>query len=454
MKYDIALTKIGKFIDKKFKPQLDDEKAIIYVDGKYGVGKSHLGNEIIKTYKNKTKSEGDRKFLKKVHNRTFKISLAGTTNINEINKDLSKGIKSLFSFLEILPFAFFGIFRFLKSLVSKRIKENEFQIKFFSVLKFKSLFFKVIIIVDEIDRKCDSLDLNCVFAALSSLAIKNTRIIIIGDTNGIINNDERLKTISYRDKICSEVLTITEPAEQIYEKFNYKKRFAVDRFPRIVDVTKNLRVISKTKQTLQQIGTKLRNAESLAVEYVLLCYYQNLEDGYFIKARQKILNPVDNQKGNSTVLISNKYYYCLNEYLKRQNLFDESIIFTLISDGTFNLRQVQKLNEILSCVINLEEINLGGDFKAINSKEATFNKNVLSCINKTKNFNTSNPLCTEFTCDLLYCLHASDESKKFISILSKFQYPIDFHAFIASSSKSNVFNALDRIGFEEYAKLE
>lgn len=454
MKYEKALEKVKKFIESKFDKQPKDSKPILYIDGRYGVGKSYLGNQIINLYNFKKKCENDRKIAKFVRCTHFKISLAGAKDIDDINKNMTKGIKSLFSILSLVLFIIIGFVPlFIKRIFTKN-NEKDFTVKLFSLLKFKSLFNRVIIVVDELDRKCDCLDLNGVFAVLSAMATRNVRIIIIGDTNGIINNVERLKTISYRDKICTEVITITEPSNEIIKDYDFLHRFPKARFPRINDITKNIRVVSKAEQTFKLITRKLNNQQKHAVEYILLSYYQNLEDGYFYKEKQRRLNPVSAQNQSSTVLVPYKYYYALNEYLKRQFVFDESIIFVLISDGTFNIRQIPIINEILMSTVNLDEINIGGRFNAIPLNDATFNKNVLSAINNVRNLTTNNPLITEFTCDLFFCYCASNISRQFINGLSKFQYPIDFRGFIPKNTQNTTVNMQNRIGFVQYSNLE
>lgn len=456
MNYDKAYKIVEEFVRNKFSHDLKDDRPIIYIDGGYGIGKSYLGFQIASKYRCfKNRTENDRKLFKKVFNSSVRISLAGKEDISAINKDLSKHLRTLFSLLEkLFIFIGTGFWLFLSRLIF-RIKAKDIPFNTYILLKIKSVFRKVIVIVDELDRKCDKLDLNSVFAFLYDLAnSKNVRVIVIGDTFGIINREERLKAISYRDKVCKNIITITEPSESVISNKINKKSFAISRFPRINDVSKNIRVVSKAKQIIDQIGMDLSDAQRLAAHYILLCYFENEESGYFNKAAQNILSPLISRQNESTILVSQKYKFKLFDYCNRQNLIDTSLIFTLISDGTFNLRQINEINNILLAALNIEKIEVSKDFRAINFEEVKCNEDLVKLVDETAANFTNKIVYNNFTCDLHF-VYCGKNLKNLPSAIGSNTYPIDFKAFLPSESIAAKMNlSANRLKYEALCILD
>ena len=205
------------------------------------------------------------------------------------------------------------------------------------------------------------------------------------------------------EKVCKEIITITEPSSNAIEGKINKTSFQNSRFLRINQVTNNIRVLDKTTSVMNVIGVDMSDKQKLAAKYVVLRYFTNKETGMFNKFENSYLNPVANEKkGNSTVLILQKYHFALHEYLSRQYIADFPLIYTLIADGTFNLRQIDDLNKIIYAIVNLEKVELDKDFRAINNDESTTIKETISILNESATSFTSKVVVSNFTCDLLF----------------------------------------------------
>lgn len=432
MDYGKAKDNLIKFIDEKFTPNLSDDIAITFVDGNYGVGKTHLALELVEKYKNKDKkSVKFKKFIYNLFHFKKKIfdkkvcyySLAGKANMEEVIDDLDKVLTKTYYFRKILSklklsvgySGFCGL-------------ETDFEHKTKKIVKWNSQ--EIVLIIDELDRKCDLLDLNGLFGVITNIfrlaKVKvSFKVILIGNLDGL--NDRDLKNaMSFKDKICSNTIAITKANElsgiNLFKDFNFDNKI----FPYIKQIKNNIRVCYKATRIYNQINTTDFSKETkLGVLYFLLCYFYNIETSFFNDKADKDL-------ANHKALKSHKYEGLLYSYMQRQDYFDEfgKLAWCLIKDGTFNRHQTSQMLSLVELTKgDIEALPKDFRFNSINETDYSLFKDLIFAINgeysNVSKIISGVKYCNEHICDVFFMAYATHISSLH-PFLKKYKFPKDY----------------------------
>lgn len=429
MNYTAAKELLIKFISEDFtNSTLEDEKPIIFVDGPYGVGKSYLAKKIIEDFKPGKKRK------------CVYYSLAGKDSLEIVNCELYKILcaksyyfKKILSGLSIEGGCDYGSINYDFSNFGKvDLKRKKFKKN------------KILIVIDEIDRKCDSLDLNGVFALLSGLVENNKyknniRIVVIGNIDGIKDDNSIDKIISFRDKICYKVIKLDSLDDNFLQNISPDLTIDLTCYPYYTQMYCNARVLNRAKSKFKEIikNKKVTADEKVGFYYFLLCYYYENESHFFSQERIKLENHIAEDNNNASKLVSEKYDYALLKYLKRRSYYEDcgDLIFSLVKSGTFCR------NQIITLVNNFYSIenNRNDQIKFIKPIDAPnmnrFNK-LKSSLNTDRiarvlTFQLYTP--NDYIEDLLF-ICVSVDLEVIAKLFPNAEFPIEFSAFVENET--------------------
>ncbi len=309
---------------KKFNKFYDDESShVALVQGEWGVGKSFLVDDWLKTF-------DENKNVKVV-----RLSLYGIDTVYDLNSQLLENT-------------------FLANQIDKKTKDLKTEIGFsnstysynLSVSGLFSIFAKkeykanrkkkYIILLDDIERKDNELKLNQVFGFIDSLKLENTKVILI--TNSNIFKEEDYDSFKLKEKIVDYDIIINEPTiEAINEILTPKLR-------EILDISKinNLRVLKRFVKMYNEYGNG--NIERATLNIFLLLLMMENTNLYsreeYIEAKineevhiQELVNHNLDKKINVDKIsneIKSKYSeskwplpYILYEYIKDNSIYSK-----------------------------------------------------------------------------------------------------------------------------------
>lgn len=427
MIWNDALNKIERFITESFTTNLKEQLPIIYVDGPYGIGKSRLVLEI----KNKEKDYtciNDVELKNTIPAKIAYVSLAGIENIDQINKDISKSIKKLFTLAwGVLKF-FAKIPDFVKNIFYD-LGNNNINISTFSYLRMLSKRKRIVIILDELDRKADSLDLNTLFALVTNFAQAskhNVRIIVVGNHEGLISETDKIKALSYRDKICKETINITDNSYNNNLNLINSKDFKKKIFPRFQEGYLNIRVRDKALVSFIDLGAKqLDGKTQLSVFYLLICYYKNLEDNFIHNQVIKIENNLNKKPTFLTnVNLLEEYIF---SYISKINYDYKDIINVLVNDRTYSIRDIDKIKILFDHLLNGTKLPTNFTLKHVTMDELSAIEYYCNQLNGINNgLQTQNIIVTDKTVDYYFIFIAHFVQKNVDSNVFQYQFLREF----------------------------
>jgi len=325
---------IKSILDNFFK---HDEKKVLVIKGKWGVGKTFYWKKYVEFKKN---------FNEKI---ISYVSLFGLEDIKDIKKDIFDNAefinkKNYKDTLKSLTKSTYSLVRLAPKIKDFRnIGE-----------KFENLIIKnFIICFDDVERKSDKLSLAQIFGLISILKEENNCRFILIFNEDLLSKNDKSDLTKYREKIIDiEVLydpSIKYNVDLIFNKSDYYD-LILDTFNELE--INNIRVIKQTKWNLDYFSQFLSQLEeSLAMNifqdviYISCFHYDNkfnfsikeLEDIY----QKDFLSLMDRTKTNENLNLASTNY--------RYSEFDEFII-SYIVDGALNENEfkqnLDKINEI------------------------------------------------------------------------------------------------------------
>ena len=229
----------------------------IFINGKWGIGKSFYTNEYIKNKKD-----------------TIYISLFGKDNIEAIQEEISKELfkiinlkkKILKKFKETIKnlnasISYFGI-----SINSPEIKTKSFIEEYSSILEEDE---NLIIVIDDLERKSRKIAIEDILGIIEQLSLfEKIKIVLIGDDSKIEGDDKEIWE-KFKEKIIEKEYNISKfSKESIFSLLNSKvneyieekelKKF-IEEFIEKIPIS-NLRTINKGINLFLEISnTHLNN---------------------------------------------------------------------------------------------------------------------------------------------------------------------------------------------------
>lgn len=239
----------------------------IFINGKWGIGKSYYTNEYIKNKQN-----------------SIYISLFGKDSIEiiqeEIAKELFKIINSKRKFFkkgkELVKKISGSISCYGISINSPNVKAKSFIEEYHSILDKED---NLIIVIDDLERKSTKISIEDILGVIEQLSLcKKIKIVLIGDETKINETDKEVWT-SFKEKIIEKEYNISRfSKEAIFslvvsrlnkyideEQLNKFIEDFIEKFP--ID---NLRTINKGVNLFLEIYTKYLNNNFRDINIVIL----------------------------------------------------------------------------------------------------------------------------------------------------------------------------------------
>lgn len=299
-------------LDNRLDNEFSNVYKIVLVDGDWGIGKTYLIKNKYKEHKNK-------------YNNVIYASVFGVNSISEINlyiyKELhkvkgwaKKGYDYLLGGKELGVLSISIPFPEIKNTSNFIEKENK----------------KILIIIDDIERKGNNIDINELMGLFESLSsIENVEVILIANSEKMLPEDKS-KFNNFKEKVIEKIYNIDEYSEKaessIIKKYlnNNNELFEiVEQYFKKSNV-KNLRTLKKCidfiNQNLQYIDfDKLnKNQKEELVQMEIYTVVEKINKDY-MKVEEKENNSILSAfEDKSVQYIMKKYFNNASPYYKHR----------------------------------------------------------------------------------------------------------------------------------------
>ena len=278
-------------------------RAILF-DGTWGIGKSYAVNEALTQNPNVCKiSMFGLKDTKQIyHEALFQLALKNNTGgkIGEIANNVLDGISKIWTKVGQA-----------KEVVQSIADEREM---FLLLSKEFSSFH--IIVIDDLERMNDDINLKDIFGIIEELKQCNyVKVIVIANTDEI-KRDKKCIFDKYNEKVIERIYHITERAEKVtWSKMNIPADFA-EKFLNIHKV-KNLRTLEKAQRFFEDVKLfcKGDRSEEFLEELRLICFaivVESIDNLYYKEVNSDNVDSVEKMVstiGNTLLHRIEKYLY-------------------------------------------------------------------------------------------------------------------------------------------------
>jgi hypothetical protein len=275
MEYDQAEKFILHFLEKYNSPSFSERNNCLFVEGEWGIGKTHLVRHVLSSYKARHSDV-----------QLAYYSVCGKSSLEQIDEDLycllfphkAKTFRLLRN-LTITP----SISSFAGVSVSFDLASLNHR---FSNSKRKRDF---VIVIDDIERHSSTIELNSLLGLLSqtvyaanSVPLTNSKIIFICNDITGFSSDDRARYCAYRDKMANYSVCIDELNENSIQKI-FQPAFYLFFLccPFRKQLPKNFRALFIACEKWVPIYTGLFSFDYFSVQYTfnvfitIFCYYYN-----------------------------------------------------------------------------------------------------------------------------------------------------------------------------------
>lgn len=303
----------------------------ILFDGAWGIGKSYAVNEALEGNPDVCKISmfglNDPKQL--YHEALFRLTLTNSVGgkIGGIANNVIDGILKIWG----------------KAGQAKEVLQSIFSERELFLLlskEFKSLH---IIVIDDLERMSDDINLADVFGVIEELKqCKCVKIILIANTEEM-QKDKKAVFDKYSEKVIERIYHITERTEGVaWSKMNISAEF-VEKFLSIHTV-KNLRTLEKAQRFFEdvKIFCEDHKSEQFVEELRLICFavvVESIENLYYKEIDSNITDPVEKRMRNSENILQNRIRKYLYGVKCSGNLIE--MILKYYEEGVLNKEQLE-----------------------------------------------------------------------------------------------------------------
>ena len=327
-------------LDKRLDKEFPSVYKTVLIDGDWGIGKTYL-------IKNK--------FIKEKKYKTIYASVFGLNSTSELNLYILSEMNKVLGFLkkgyDILSGKDFGILS-----VSFQLPEVKNKSSFF--LKHKSKKENIVIIIDDIERKSQNIDMNELMGFFETISnIENVELILIANTEKLSEEDKKCFN-NYKEKIVEKIYNVdsySNNAEKVIINNNLtndlKISKIVENYFKKCNVN-NLRTLKKCIDFIKQNNNyisfnKLTEEQKVEIIELEICVVIEKISKNYLKEEPKeefIVQLYDNKMVH---YINNKYFKNANPYYKNR------IVDLLIK--IYDDIDIEKNSNAIDCIY--EEIN-------------------------------------------------------------------------------------------------
>lgn len=326
------------------------ESRCLFIDGPWGVGKTYLIKEILEEFRKK--QEGEKKRKNRIEIGYF--SLAGISSIDELEEVVASWYYPRWTQIrKRIPNFNVGSTISVVSFSADIQTNNLFRNDLTRLTKsHKSNY---MIVFDELDRKCDSLDLNSVFALAMSLCSpdsKNTntyhRVILINNDEAFIDLNNLKKINSFRNKISSSVIRLDKPDfdinKSIYKHYSipYERKLLMN-----YDSRSNLRSLHRALRFYKSLKLeKVKEIKKQSLLNILINVAEDEESHSLSKIRESIVKNAANVSATGNAY-ERKLEYITNQWMKQWCYgYGEDFVFIAIAKIHYPRCEARKLHII------------------------------------------------------------------------------------------------------------